>query len=87
MRSSRSRLQTRCRYAQQPGTRIAWDWRVESLPPRRAENSLPTHDDLSLAVEFDNGIDITFYRAALPVVLLSAAHVEARGIPRGIAFR
>ena len=50
-----------------PGTRLAWEWRVDALPSRLAENTLPTHDYISIAVEFDNGIDITWYwSAALP---------------------
>jgi hypothetical protein len=48
----------------QPGTRLAWDWRVDRLPSRLAENTLPTHDYLSIAVEFDNGIDLTYYWSA-----------------------
>ena len=48
----------------EPGTRLEWEWRVDSLPSRFAENSLPTHDYMSIAVEFDNGIDITYYWSA-----------------------
>lgn len=49
-------------------TRLAWRWKVDSLPCRFAEDSVPTHDYMSIAVEFDNGRDITFYwSASLPV--------------------
>lgn len=42
-------------------TAISWRWRVERLPSTLREDSLPSHDYLSLAVEFDNGRDITYY--------------------------
>jgi hypothetical protein len=51
-----------------PDTRLAWRWRVDSLPSELAEDTLPTHDYLSIAVEFENGIDLTYYwSASLPV--------------------
>lgn len=50
-----------------PETRLTWSWRVEELPSKVAENTLPTHDYISIAVEFDNGQDLTWYwSAALP---------------------
>jgi hypothetical protein len=50
-----------------PGTRLAWSWRVDELPVDLAEDTLPSHDYLSIAVEFDDGQDITWYwSAALP---------------------
>ena len=50
-----------------PDTRLRWSWRVESLPSARAEDTLVTHDYLSLAVEFDNGQDLTYmWSAELP---------------------
>jgi hypothetical protein len=42
-------------------TRIRWRWKVDELPSARPENSLPTHDYLSLAIEFENGQDLTYY--------------------------
>jgi hypothetical protein len=49
-------------------TRLDWSWRVQQLPSAVAENMLPTHDYLSIAVEFDNGLDLTYmWSAALPV--------------------
>lgn len=49
-------------------TRLAWQWRVLSLPSRVAEDSLLTHDYLSIAVEFDNGRDLTYmWSSTLPV--------------------
>jgi hypothetical protein len=43
-----------------PGTRIAWDWRVDELPSPWREDSALTHDYLSVAVEFENGRDLTY---------------------------
>lgn len=52
----------------EPGTRLRWSWRVDELPVDLAEDALPSHDYLSIAVEFDDGQDITYYwSAALPV--------------------
>lgn len=49
-------------------TTLAWRWRVEALPSERAEDTLPTHDYLSIALEFENGLDLTWmWSAALPV--------------------
>jgi hypothetical protein len=49
-------------------TAVSWSWRVSKLPAERAEDTLPTHDYLSLALEFDDGTDLTWYwSAALPV--------------------
>lgn len=51
-----------------PETRLAWSWRVDALPSAFAEDILLTHDYLSIAVEYDNGIDMTWYWSAeLPV--------------------
>ena len=40
---------------------ISWRWCVEQLPATLREDTLPSHDYLSIAVEFDNGRDITYY--------------------------
>ena len=49
-------------------TTVSWRWRVDSLPATGAEDSFLTHDYVSLAVEFDNGKDLTWYwSAGLPV--------------------
>lgn len=46
---------------------LAWSWLLESLPSRLPESIQPTHDYLSIAVEFDNGLDLTYmWSAALP---------------------
>ena len=60
-----------------PGTTLSWDWNVDVLPSAVAEDTFPTHDYLSIAVEFDDGLDLTyqwsatiepetFYRCPLP---------------------
>jgi hypothetical protein len=47
---------------------LAWAWRVQELPSAVAEDQPPTHDYLSIAVEFDNGQDLTyFWSSSLPV--------------------
>jgi hypothetical protein len=49
-------------------TRLAWSWRIERLPSEHPEDTLPHHDYLSIAVEFENGQDLTyFWSAGLPV--------------------
>jgi hypothetical protein len=51
-----------------PATSLAWSWRVDALPSEHAEDTLPTHDYLSIALEFENGLDLTWmWSAALPV--------------------
>lgn len=43
------------------GTTLGWKWKVDKLPSPAPENHVPTHDYISIAVEFDNGRDLTFY--------------------------
>lgn len=51
-----------------PATTLAWRWRVDELPAIGAEDTPIAHDYTSLALEFDNGQDLTWYwSAALPV--------------------
>lgn len=51
-----------------PETELCWQWRINRLPSDLPEDTLPTHDYLSIAVEFDNGWDVSWYwSAALPV--------------------
>ena len=47
-----------------PDTELRWRWCVDSLPSTLREDTLPSHDYLSIAVEFDNGRDITYYWSA-----------------------
>lgn len=51
-----------------PNTRLHWSWKIDDLPSSVREDTFPTHDYLSIAVEFDNGQDITyFWSAELPI--------------------
>lgn len=40
---------------------LSWRWCIEQLPSLLREDTVPSHDYLSIAVEFDNGRDITYY--------------------------
>src|SRR5215470_3766048 len=44
-----------------PALRLRWSWRVERLSSRLPEDTALTHDYLSVAVEFDDGQDLTWY--------------------------
>ncbi len=48
----------------QEDTEISWRWVIDQLPSTIREDTVPSHDYLSLAVEFDNGRDITYYWSA-----------------------
>jgi hypothetical protein len=49
-------------------TRMTWSWRIDQLPSAVTENTTATHDYLSLAVEFENGQDLTYlWSSSLPV--------------------
>lgn len=51
-----------------PGTTLSWKWNVETLASPRREDAIPSHDYVSIAVEFDNGIDLTyFWSRSIPV--------------------
>ena len=47
-----------------PDTTLSWRWKITELPSVEAENSMPTHDYLSIALEFDDGKDLTWYWSA-----------------------
>ena len=42
-------------------TEIDFSWLYRKLPATAPETTLPTHDYMSIAIEFDNGQDITWY--------------------------
>lgn len=54
-------------------TELCWDWLIEQLPSDLPEDIAFTHDYLSIAVEFDNGRDLTYMWSA--------------GLPEGHVFR
>lgn len=41
-------------------TRLRWRWKADKLPCDLPEDIQPTHDYLSIAVEFDDGQDLTY---------------------------
>jgi hypothetical protein len=46
---------------------LEWSWRVDALPSAQREDTMWSHDYLSIAVEFGDGRDLTwFWSAALP---------------------
>jgi Protein of unknown function (DUF3047) len=72
-----------------PGTTLSWEWKVDELPSRVPENTLATHDYLSIAVEFDDGLDLTYqwssallpetsYRCPLPHWCKRETHLVVR---------
>lgn len=51
-------------------TALQWSWKVGKLPALAAETSAVSHDYLSIAVEFENGKDLTYlWSRELPVGL------------------
>ena len=60
-------LQTEVDHGLTPNTRLEWSWRVDQLPSKLPEDLQLTHDYLSVAVEFEDGKDLTFmWSAGLP---------------------
>ncbi len=50
-----------------PDTEIRWRWKIDRLPSRAPEDTLLCHDYLSVALEFDNGRDLSwFWSSSLP---------------------
>jgi hypothetical protein len=50
-----------------PTLRLRWSWRVDELPSKLPEDTQLTHDYLSVALEFDDGTDLTWqWSCALP---------------------
>lgn len=57
-------LQKEVDLALKENTEISWRWCIDQLPSTIREDAVPSHDYLSLAIEFDNGRDITYYWSA-----------------------
>jgi hypothetical protein len=53
-------LQFPADFALTEATRLKWRWKADKLPCDLPEDIQPTHDYLSIAVEFDNGQDLTY---------------------------
>ena len=49
-----------------PQTKLSWRWIVEELPSRLPEDQLTSHDYLSIAAEFDDGQDLTYFWSSEP---------------------
>jgi hypothetical protein len=61
---SRGQVEILCHEAQVTLTetlRLRWRWRMDQLPASSAEDTLFTHDYMSVAVEFDDGRDLTYH--------------------------
>jgi pimeloyl-ACP methyl ester carboxylesterase len=56
-----------------PTLRLQWSWRVDTLPSQLPEDTPLTHDYLSVALEFDDGQDLTWY--------------WSRCLPEGFSYR
>jgi hypothetical protein len=76
-------------------TRLTWRWRIDALPSTLREDTIPTHDYLSIAVEFDDGQDLsyywsaalspgTIYRCPLPTWKNRETHMVLRSGPSGL---
>ncbi|AGK56934.1 hypothetical protein HYPDE_26258 [Hyphomicrobium denitrificans 1NES1] len=72
-----------------PGAKLEWSWLVDELPSPSAEDGIGTHDYLSIAVEFDDGQDLTYmwsagltsghvFRCPLPLWTKRETHMVVR---------
>lgn len=72
-----------------PGATLEWSWMVDELPAPAPEDEIGTHDYLSIAVEFDDGQDLTYmwsaglpsghvFRCPLPLWARRETHMVAR---------
>lgn len=60
-------LTTPVRRAVTPRTRLEWSWRLDRLPSTVREDRIGAHDYLSIALEFGDGRDLSwFWSAELP---------------------
>jgi len=67
-RSGAALLRKHARLPFLPGTTLRWAWLTHQLGSRVREDRLSSHNYISLAVEFDNGRDLTYYWSSeLPV--------------------
>ena len=77
-------------------TKLQWRWKVDKLPCELPEDIQPTHDYLSIAVEFDNGQDLTYmwsgslaegtvFRCPLPFWDKVETHWVLRSNPDGLS--
>ena len=45
--------------------KLRWSWKIDNLPSGRSEDTVASHDYLSVAVEFENGQDLTYLWSAV----------------------
>lgn len=50
-----------CDFPLTPTTRLRWMWKLDRLPSARPEDSARCHDYVSIATEFDDGRDLTWF--------------------------
>lgn len=76
-------------------TELSWDWLISALPSRLPEDTSASHDYLSVAVEFENGRDITYFWShempvgagfwcPLPTWSDREFHIVVRSGPKGL---
>ena len=76
---------------------LDWSWRIRRIPSRIPEDSLPGHDYVSVAIEFDNGQDLTYlwscslpvgtaFRCPIPWWDRHETHIVARSGPSGLGL-
>lgn len=44
-----------------PDTELHWEWKLDKLPSALPEDTAASHDYFSIAIEFENGRDITYH--------------------------
>jgi len=57
-------LQRPVRLKFDPAVKLRWSWKIDALPSARREDAVASHNYLSVAVEFDNGQDLTYMWSA-----------------------
>jgi hypothetical protein len=64
LRDDTAILQRPVRLDFDPDTKLRWSWKIDALPSARREDTVASHDYLSVAVEFDDGQDLTYLWSA-----------------------
>jgi Protein of unknown function (DUF3047) len=64
MRDDAAILQRPVRLKFDSAAKLRWSWKIDTLPSARPEDAVADHNYLSIAVEFDNGQDLTYLWSA-----------------------
>lgn len=64
MRDDAAILQRPVRLPFDPAVKLRWSWKIDALPSALREDAVATHNYVSVAVEFDNGQDLTYMWSA-----------------------